>query len=344
MLDAFFTFTKISTSNNKLPQAHSAMPSVLVATQLGTAASPTVACATVREMGSERIGMNLDQVNTFLSLVYPSHAARIALCLIPPDGEQPEHRFTAVDRLSRFLSYAGYRNAHGWGVYVTPSVLKSMACTRRKESFQDRQGVIYLDCDQALCLDRIKERYPYPTLVVRTSQGRYQIYWRLRQPVRIAEQEQLMSALAVHINADRAATDVSRVLRLPGFWNRKPNRNNTVDIVFIRDHAVSYTSLLEKLPLSRLPDFAPNTVTTEPTHAPRVLGKRTRGKSTTGLSQSERDWYEVHRRLGQGYQADELVNWLERKRRDKRNPRYYAEQTVRKALMARKGNQHGTAQ
>jgi len=287
--------------------------------------------------------MNPEQVNTFLSLIYPSASSRIALCLIPAEGTAAEHRFTSVGRVWRFLSYARYRNAHGWGIYVTPSVLKPTADNRRKTSFQETQRVIYLDCDRGECLDHIRERYPYPTLVVKTSRARYQVYWRLEDPVPIAAQEQLMSALARDVHADCAATDVSRVLRLPSFWNRKPNRHNTVDIVFRRDTAVRYGSLWNGLRRSSLvasPALGPSTRRS----VPCVLGElEGRGHACRGgLSESERDWYEVHRRLALGCPPAALIAWLEQKRADKRHPRYYAERTVGKALALRGGGGAGS--
>lgn len=283
--------------------------------------------------------MNREQINTFVSLVFPSDSSWIALCLIPPHAQHPQHRFTTVDNLSRFLAYTRYRNAHGWGIYITPSVLKPTCRNRRKRSFLDRQGVIYLDCDQPHCLDRIKQRYPHPTMVVRTSRGRYQVYWRLDQPVCIAEQEQLMSAMAIDVDADRAATDVSRVLRLPSFWNRKPDRDNTVDIVFTRDHAVSYTSLSERRQTSRFRHSVPKTSPSTERSAQLVLGGSKGGGSASsrGVSESERDWYEVHRRLALGDPPQDVVNWLQAKRIDKPNPTYYAQLTVSKAVEARAG-------
>jgi hypothetical protein len=141
----------------------------------------------------------MDQVNQFASLIYPSGSSRVALCLIPPDPKHAEHRFITVDRLSRLLAYARYRNAHGWNVYITPSLLKSGSRDRCKPSFQQQQVVIYLDCDEPDCLQRIKQRYPHPTLVARTSKGRYQVYWRLDQPVEVADQERLMSSILARI-------------------------------------------------------------------------------------------------------------------------------------------------
>ena len=275
------------------------------------------------------------EVNTFVSHVYSSHSIWVALCLIPPHAQHPEHRFLTLDRLPCFLAYARYRNAQGWGVYITPSRLKPNPSNRRKESFEDQQTTIYLDCDQPHCLEHIRQRYPYPMLVVRTSKGRHQVYWRLDQPVNRAQQEELMSAMAVDVGADRAATDVSRVLRLPGFWNRKPGRNNTVDIVFKRDQSVSYQSLVRRVPPSRARQLVSSN---SPSTAEGLPVSRSLGCLQT-FSASERDWYEVHRRLDHGHQPQEIVAWLQTKRSDKPNPRYYAQLTVSKAVGSRNGGQ-----
>jgi hypothetical protein len=196
---------------------------------------------------------------------------------------------------------------------------------------------IYLDCDQAQCLTNIQSRYPYPTLVVRTSPGRHQVYWRLNQAVTVAQQETLMSAMAIDIGADRAATDVSRVLRLPGFWNRKPGRNNTVDIVFSRSDTVSYECLLDRVASSGARQSEANTQGSTVGGGSRASGGRS---CAMGVSASERDWYGVHRRLDLGHPPDQIAAWLQTQRSDKPNPRYYAELTVRKAVASR--NRHKT--
>jgi len=239
--------------------------------------------------------------------------------------------------------------------------------------------VIYVDCDKRLCLDEIKNRYPYPTLVVRTSQGsskrkastegriarslhrpkgRYQVYWRLNEFVTVKEMEHLMRAIARDIDADIAATDVSRVLRLPNFWNRKPERNNTVDIVFRRDHAVSYKSLS----LSLSSDNSDSSLLQEAntsTQAPqRVLecSFDEELKQDKELSESERDWYLIHRWLAcgrerdgrehalhglslsafMGVSPDECIQRIiSRRQGHKRNVVYYARYSVEKAVRIR---------
>jgi hypothetical protein len=284
-------------------------------------------------------------IQTFLSLVYACRSSWIALCLIPPESDgraRTEHRFTRVDQLGQFLAYARFRNAHGWGIYLTPSLLGAGARNRRKSSFQEQQQIVYLDCDRRWCLESIRTRFVSPTLVVRTSPGRHQVYWRLEQPLSIARQERLMRAMAQDVGADTAATDVSRVLRLPSFWNRKPDRNNTVDLVFQRDHAVRYESLWNSLSPSTSALSATSVASTRGEDV-GVLGAGIGARHSLGdgASASERDWYQVHRRLALGSPPDELIAWLEHKRTDKRNPKYYAERTVAKALAARTSSGDG---
>lgn len=279
--------------------------------------------------------MTREPVQTYARLLYPRSEPRwIALCLIAPGNERIEHRFTTVERLPDFLAYARFRNAHGWGVYITPSLLAARSRNRRKESFQPRQSVIYLDCDHAECLHRIKEQYPYPTLVVRTSRGRHQVYWRLDQPIDVAQQERLMAAMATDVGADRAATDVSRVLRLPGYWNRKPGRDNSVDIVFSRSYAVSYQSLMERAQPTLSGDMLHDSSPSTPPVGRAVLDERQdpRRHLCGHASQSEMDWSQVHRRLALGQLPEDVVDWLQAQRSDKPNPRYYAQLTVNNAV------------
>ncbi len=280
------------------------------------------------------------QINTYLSLIYPSKDAYVALCLISPDNQPVEHRFTTVANLPKFLPYCRFRNAHGWNVYITPSVLKPHVLNRRKESFLDQQAIIYVDRDNPSCLNEIKARYPYPTLVIRTSKGRYHCYWRLSEPVTVAEQESLMRLIAHDIGSDSQTTDVSRVLRLPGFWNRKQNRGNTVDVAFTRDHSVSSKLLSECL--------QPVTLATSTTggqasgaclqNGSPQLSVRSSDRSSGQPDHSESgiDWYLVNKWLGTGISREECIQRLVARRTDKRYADRYAVYTVDKAIKVRR--------
>jgi len=124
--------------------------------------------------------------------------------------------------------------------------------------------------------------------------------------------------MALRYGADRAATDVTRVLRIPGFANRK--------------YAEPYMVTAERISnrVCRPSDFR-----IERLHnaviAQNAVNRAKQTPSSISNSQSERDWQEVCRRLERGDNPADVQGWLEQSRQDKSNPRYYAELTVRRA-------------
>jgi hypothetical protein len=63
---------------------------------------------------------------------------------------------------------------------------------------------------------------PAPNFVLDTSPGKHQVVWRV-EGLDTHQAESLLRALASQYGSDPAATDISRLLRLPGFTNRKYN-------------------------------------------------------------------------------------------------------------------------
>ena len=60
-----------------------------------------------------------------------------------------------------------------------------------------------------------------PSWIIATGGG-YHVYWRLKTPIRAdASFEARLKALARILDADPAATDRARVLRVPGTWHSK---------------------------------------------------------------------------------------------------------------------------
>ncbi len=72
-------------------------------------------------------------------------------------------------------------------------------------------------------IERLDRFNPQPTAVVHSGGG-FHAYWRLKTPLLPAKQTSaIIRSLVRKIGADRAATDISRVLRVPGTWNWKRN-------------------------------------------------------------------------------------------------------------------------
>ncbi|MDP9365918.1 MAG: hypothetical protein M3Q10_17150, partial [Chloroflexota bacterium] len=70
-----------------------------------------------------------------------------------------------------------------------------------------------------------------PSLVVESSPGRFQAYWRLTRPIEPAAAEVLNKRLAFAIGADPSGFDLSQLLRVPGTLNHKYAGAPTVELV-----------------------------------------------------------------------------------------------------------------
>jgi hypothetical protein len=83
---------------------------------------------------------------------------------------------------------------------------------------------VYLDLDrkgdEALQAIRDSTDVPPPNLVLDTSSGKHQVVWKVSGFSR-DEAESLLHSLANKFGGGLAATDSTRVLRLPGFANHK---------------------------------------------------------------------------------------------------------------------------
>lgn len=70
-------------------------------------------------------------------------------------------------------------------------------------------------------LERLDRFKPQPTAVVHSGGGLH-CYWRLNTPLfPVLQTQAMVKALVRELGADPAATDLSRVLRVPGTWSWK---------------------------------------------------------------------------------------------------------------------------
>lgn len=199
--------------------------------------------------------------------------------------------------------------------------IKDGAYSRTKQSINEIRHV-YLDLDRnghrALQVIRTSTEVPHPSFVLSTSPGKHQVVWRI-EGLTLEQAEGLLHGMASHFGGDLAATDATRVLRLPGFANRKLTHEFVVQVVQENDKVYS------------LRDF---NVPEESPEAPRYLGNSHGNHRPSGhQSQSERDWAYAKRALARGDDPEIVVQRVADFRADdKPNPIYYARLTVTKAL------------
>jgi hypothetical protein len=219
-----------------------------------------------------------------------------------------------------FQSVLLERNRAGADIFIGMNPIKDGAYNRTKQSLKEIRHVyldIDRDSDQAIEVIRTSLDVPTPNFVLNTSPGKYQVVWRI-EGVNLQTAEALLRSMANHFGGDLAATDAARVLRLPGFANRKLAVEFVVQVVQATDHVYSLRDF-------HIPQDSPE--------APRYVGDSAKSHLPRGhKSQSERDWAYAMRSLSRGDNPETVVQRIADFRADdKPNPEYYARLTVTKA-------------
>jgi hypothetical protein len=201
--------------------------------------------------------------------------------------------------------------------------IKDGVYSRTKENIKDIRHV-YLDldrkADQALEAIRNSTEVPAPNFILDTSPGKHQVVWKV-SGFSQDEAETLLHSLANQFGGDLAATDSTRVLRLPGFANRKLSEEFIVQ------------ARQESDAIHTLRDF---TIHEDSPETPRHLvddQERLRKMPGDHKSQSERDWAYAKRALARGDEPELVIQRIaDYRATDKPQPEYYARHTVTKAL------------
>ena len=221
-----------------------------------------------------------------------------------------------------FQSWLANQSAAGSDIYVGMNPIKDAAYSRTKENIKDIRHV-YLDLDnkgdEALEAIRNSPEVPAPNFVLDTSPAKHQVVWKVSGFTQ-DEAESLLHSLANKFGGDLAATDSTRVLRLPGFPNRKLSEEFIVQAR--QESDAVYTPR----------EF---TIDENPPEAPRHFGEaqeRRRTLPNDHQSQSERDWAYAKRALARGDDPEVVIQRIaDYRAEDKADPNYYARHTVTKA-------------
>ena len=224
-----------------------------------------------------------------------------------------------------FQSWLAGQSANGYDVYVSMNPIKDGAFSRTKGDIKDIRHV-YLDldrnADQSLQAIRKSSEVPAPNFVLDTSPGKHQVVWNVCGFSQ-DESESLLHNLANKFGGDLAATDSTRVLRLPGFANHKLPEEFIVQ------------ARQESDAVHTLRDF---TIDEDSPETPRHFAdaqERRRTVSGDHKSQSEHDWAYAKRALARGDDPEVVIQRIADYRADnKDDANYYARRTVTKAQAA----------
>lgn len=223
---------------------------------------------------------------------------------------------------SHFQDWLKEQNNAGADIFLGMNPLRANSFARTKESVREIRHV-YLDLDTdaqaSLRALRTDGNTPVPTFVLDTSPEKNQVVWRVDGLDRQAA-EALMRSLANQFQGDIAATDITRVLRIPGFANRKYNE------------AFVVRAIQQSNAIYHLRDFA---IHEDSLEAPRRFSDSAstpRRMPSGHRSQSEADWAYAKRALARGDCPQQIIQRIADYRSDdKADPLYYARHTVEKA-------------
>lgn len=240
---------------------------------------------------------------------------------------------------AEYQRWLRYLNATGSDVYVSLNTFKEHARGRTKEDLNEIRH-LYLDLDKnaGRKLEAIRQdnTIPAPNYVLNTSPGKFQLIWRV-EGIEQGQAEEMLRTLAQRFGGDPAATDSTRVFRLPGFNNKK----------YSEDYQVTASRESAAAQVYHAEDF--NISGRDWQRQGRIPGSpdQERPLSREQATQSERDFAYAIRHLKAGEDPNQIIqkmaSYRSKNRYDEKDatklvapvkarPYYYAEQTVTKAM------------
>jgi len=251
---------------------------------------------------------------------------RIAILVRSGTTGEVLQRIASTDRIAgpSFQAWLEHKNQkESCDIYIGMNTLKPDVQSRTKEDIQTIRH-LYLDIDHegqaALTKIRQSNLVPGPNYVIRTSPERFQVVWRV-EDISQEQAEAMQRAMARKYGGDPAATDSTRVLRLPGFINRKYETE-------FRVQAERHTDRIHHLQDFRLRTEHLNTDFRSPLRSHTASSPASRP-----LSQSEHDWAYAKRALARGDDPEDVIRRITDYRGGEKHSNY-ARYTVEKAQAA----------
>lgn len=249
---------------------------------------------------------------------------RVALLLRNRPRGQTMQRILSAEVVASppFQDWLRERSESGADIFLGMNPLRHNSYARTKECILEIRYV-YLDLDEdgpaSLHAIRTTGYVPVPNIVLDTSPEKNQVVWRV-DGLDQDQAESLLRSLASQFCGDPAATDISRVLRMPGLRNWKYNERFLVRAIQETDQVY------------QLRDFVVHEDSPDRTRHLNELQEPARRMPSGHRSQSEADWAYAKRALARGDDPQEIVRRIaDYRAQDKADPQYYARHTVTKA-------------
>jgi len=231
-------------------------------------------------------------------------------------------RITTAETVAspEFQSSLRRENSAGADIFIGMNPIKDGAYSRTKSNIREIRH-LYLDLDtnghEAVESIRNSPEVPAPNFILDTSPDKHQVVWRV-EGLDQEQAESMLRTMADQFGGDPAATDSTRVLRLPGFANKKYDEEFVVQVLHESNQVYHSRDFMVQ-------EDSPDTS--------RHLGDKSGRRLSQGhKSQSEQDWAYAKRALARGDDPALVIQRIADFRADdKQDPEYYAQHTVAKA-------------
>lgn len=254
---------------------------------------------------------------------------RLAVVLINRRSGSVTQRIAPARQIAspEFQAWLRERNRIAVEVFVSMNALHEHARGRTREDVAVIRH-LYLDFDndgtKAVTLMQNRGDMPKPNYILNTSPDHWQVSWRV-QGFTKDQAEDVMRGMVREFGADPAATDSSRVMRIPGFVNHK---RHPAHLIRAERLAVAIYS----------PDQFPRFQHDDRRAATSATDRQVHRVPPGHSSQSELDWAYARRALSRGEPAEVVISAIaEYRRGEKSDPEHYARLTVQKAARSLTG-------
>ncbi len=146
-------------------------------------------------------------------------------------------RFFPLDQPEKIAEWAA--GHQGWDVYYGTCPRKDES-SGRETNLRDLPG-LWLDFDfkdfdaGGIEVMEILDGFAHPPSLLVHSGGGIHAYWKFERPVPpTRKMKGQLKGLCRHLRGDPSATDLSRIMRLPGTWNHKPKYRIPLPVLLLR--------------------------------------------------------------------------------------------------------------
>lgn len=162
-------------------------------------------------------------VSKFLEFIYSGYDKSDSyVCIMTvPAFDKKIQRFVLIAdlfaKIKKWLGFLRVANERGSNIYISVYPLKTRR--RTEDSVVDKVNFVFLDFDSEEPFSLFLRDYT-PSVIVRTSQGKHQVFLQLSQAIIKDEAKKISRGLSYSYLADKTF-DLARVFRIPGFKNLK---------------------------------------------------------------------------------------------------------------------------